>query len=343
LRNFIWKLETRKRGEKAAKCMCKIEKINRAYLAYNPNHIGCIREYYLFCVELFKKSFSNLDSSINVIFGEYNVNFPNHNRILKIDIQWEHTLVKPDGRDSAEAIIGKIPVKDSSNFYLVRINNYNYLKTLNLIIEYSIPNITNLRECGIFNDYLNKTIYLAPFIYDIDFGSKERSGGIITLFFDCNQPRRKIFLNRIQGLGVPLTNERDCFDKIKLKQLFKNTKILVNIHQTDHHHTFEELRILPVLLCGVIIISEDVPLKESIPYSKFIIWSSYENILDTVRSVYASYDHYYNKIFNNPDLLDILIKMKKNNIDNVDTAVHKLLCANESGDYSGDQKLNINE
>ena len=304
---------------------CKIEKVDRAYIAYSPKHTIFIREYYFYCINLFRRSFSGLDSPVNVIFGDYDVRFPNAQGIVKIDIQWEHTLVKPGGRDSGEAVRGKITLGDSADFYLVRIQNYNYLKNLDLVVEYSIPNMINVRECGAFDDYLSKNVYIAPLLYDIDFESEKRDYDIVTLFFDIHQPRRKFFLDRARKAGLPLKNVRGLFGKNKLKQLYKRTKILVNIHQTDHHDTFEELRILPALLCGVIIVSEDVPLKEHIPYNKFIIWSSHENMMDTVKSVYDNYEYYYKKIFSDPELVNTLMEMKKNNSENVDRAVHEML------------------
>jgi hypothetical protein len=70
---------------------------------------------------------------------------------------------------------------------------------------------------------------------------------------------------------------------------------LVNIHQTDTHHTLEELRVLPALLTGIIVISEEVPYKESIPYSKHIIWSKYDDIPKKISSVLSKYKYYQKK------------------------------------------------
>ena len=107
--------------------------------------------------------------------------------------------------------------------------------------------------------------------------------------------------------------ETNCFDKKCLLELYQKNKILINVHQTDHHHTFEELRVLPALLNGVIIISEDVPLKDKIPYNEFIIWSDYDKIVDKVKEVYENYEFYYNKIFVNSNLSEILMSMTENN------------------------------
>jgi O-antigen/teichoic acid export membrane protein len=295
----------------------KVENINGLQLAYDPKKDIFTREYYFYCVELFRKVFSDVNLSLNVIFGGDTVKFWNSKRTLKIDMQLEHTLVKPGGRDSSGAVAGKIPIKDRHDFYLARLQNYDYLKTLDWVIEYSIPNMVNVRESGLFEDYCMKVVHVAPLLYDMDFNGKERTRDAITLFHDVYQPRRKFFLDKARELNLPLENVRGLFDKTDLKQLYKKTKILVNIHQTDHHDTFEELRILPALLCGVVIVSEDVPLKEHVPYSKFIVWSSYENMAATVKSVCDDYGYYFKKIFEGPELSDILMRLKKNNTDNV--------------------------
>ena len=96
-----------------------------------------------------------------------------------------------------------------------------------------------------------------------------------------------------------------------LKNLYLNTKILINIHQTDDHHTFEELRVISALQCGVIVIAEHSALNHLIPYNHLIIWSSYENIVEKTKEVLENYDEYHEKIFgnNNASILNELHDM----------------------------------
>ena len=83
----------------------------------------------------------------------------------------------------------------------------------------------------------------------------------------------------------------------QLLDLYKTSKILVNIHQTDHHHTLEEYRIVPALLYGCIIISEYVPLIDSIPFHSFILFTSFDNITAVMKDVIQNYDTYWENIF----------------------------------------------
>jgi hypothetical protein len=89
----------------------------------------------------------------------------------------------------------------------------------------------------------------------------------------------------------------NCFETNKLEYILKNTKILINIHQTPHHDTLEELRVLPALECGVIIISEKSALNECIPYNDLIIWANYDYIIEKVNAVINNYYFYHDKIF----------------------------------------------
>ena len=61
----------------------------------------------------------------------------------------------------------------------------------------------------------------------------------------------------------------------------------------------EELRVLPALTCGVIVIAEESPLKEHIPYNDLIIWTPYDNIIEKIKDVIEHYEEYHSKIFNN--------------------------------------------
>lgn len=296
--------------------MIRIESIGENNIAYTTNPSIHVMEYYNYCLNLLKKKLSESNKPINIIFGNINHNFNNGNLTIKTDIQYEHTLVKDGGRGVNEKIFGN--VKHDNGFYLVRIDNYNYLSKLDFILEYSIPNIINITESNHFDDYSKKIINIAPLLYDIDF-DKTNKVDTITLFTDTKNVRRNKLLNENNWINVD-----DCYTNNDLITRYKKTKILVNVHQTDHHHTFEELRILPALSRGVVIVSEDVPLKEYIPYHEFIVWSSYNNLTKTVIEVQDNYEYYYNKLFKNSNLDLLLYKLSESNYNNLNIINTKL-------------------
>ena len=287
-----------------------IEQIKNSFIVYNENHNIHIREYYLYCVDLIKKRLKSYDNDINIIVGNYQTVFPNKNKIINIDIQCEHTLVKEGGRSISNIIFGS--VEHNSGYYLIRIDKYDYYNSLDFIIEYSLPNLFNIGTNLDLKNYHLKNIYVAPILYVINFDNKNKTD-VITLFKKDGNTRRNIILTEFEELGLTNKTIENCFTSQCLYDLYEKTKIMVNVHQTDHHHTFEELRVLPALLNGVIVISEDVPLKEKIPYSEYIIWVEYDKLSETTLDVYNNYLEYYDKIFKQGNLKEILTNMEINN------------------------------
>lgn len=297
------------------------ELINNCRIIYSNDDI-ILRDYKNYFIETLKNIIvKNEIKNINFIIGKipYTNKDDRFIKDIKIDFQVEHTLVKPNGRNSENSIIGEIETKEDSN-YLIRIPNLDYYNNLDMILEYSIPNIINISSSKdkMFENYLKKSFYFPPMNYEIDFEkSDNKKYDTITSFINTDEIRRKKFLNMLK-LNKINNHNIHCFDKDDLKKIYKESKILLNIRQTDHHDTFEEIRVLPALLNGIIIVSEDVPLRKYIPYNEFIIWSDYNNIFDKVNEILNNYDEYYNKIFKNDELIEILTFMKIRTIENIE-------------------------
>lgn len=293
---------------------------HNSYIYYNDTS-GMINDYNQYIVELIKSILAdNKESSINILFSnnDHNIN-TNTNINIKIDVNYEHTLVKNGGRTSNGSPFGVIPC-ENNEFYLVRIQDYNRLNNSDIIIDYSIPNIHNVNISNLFNDFAKKHIYISPSFYNINFNREKRDIICLTTFINTNEPRRGCLLESIRQRNIQHINVNNCFEKNALEKIYNNTKILINIHQTDHHHTFEELRVLPAIRSGVIVICEKTPLTELIPYNEYIIWSDYHTILDKVEEVIDRYDYYYDLIYKNRDHS----KLKEMHIDNYKTLANKL-------------------
>ena len=84
----------------------------------------------------------------------------------------------------------------------------------------------------------------------------------------------------------------------EMMTMMDRTKILLNVHQSDDHWTLEELRVLPALLRGVVVISESVPLSGVIPYGHKIILTPYEQFVDTVVKIHSNYILHFENIHN---------------------------------------------
>ena len=257
------------------------------------------------------------DSMLNKDF-KYLINYQKYN----IYFQIEHNLVLKEGRsiDTSNLIFGNINSIYNNDNYLVRIVNLENYDKYDFIIEYSLLNIENIKLSNKFsNEFLNKILYLPPFVYNIDFNfNKNRNINLLTTYIDVNQERRKILFNNLQNNNIDYKNINYIFEKNQLCELYDNTKIIINIHQTPHHHTLEEFRILPALSRGVIIISEIVPLKEIIPYHEYIIWTTYENIIEKINETLQNYDFYHNKFFGeNSNLNNILNDLNNKSLEKI--------------------------
>ena len=288
-------------------------KFNDSIVVIRPKIEKYVNDYNDYILVLVRDIIFKNNLSINVILDGDKHNFYNNNKTIKLSINYEHTLVKEGGRSVGKNIpVGNIKT-DEKNNYLVRIDRYPRFNSSNIIIDYSNPNIFNVKESGFYSDFSNKHIYIAPTLYENLYINREnRNIESLTTFINTNEPRRKELLEKISESSLNHRNINNCFEKNKIKQLYQNTKVLINIHQTPHHHTFEELRCLPALQNGVIVISEKSPLNKLIPYNDLIIWSDYNNIIDKTKEVLENYEEFYNKIFKEENI-KILEKMNDKN------------------------------
>jgi len=300
-------------GENILEMLRKIE-TNKSNLYFGKSQGIHTDEYYFYCCELILQCLKERKDSeaVNVIFGPQQINIENNLRTVRLDIQPEHTLVKKGGRSVTEKIEGNIPVTNRDEKYLVRICNFDYYKSLDGVIEYSIPNIINMQTCDSTKicEYANKCKYIAPSLYNDNLENKNRKG-TFTLFSLGASPRRDEFL---KTTGVE--NISGVFFAKDLINIYRSKAIMINIHQTNHHHTFEELRVLPALSQGVVVVAEDSPLKEHIPYSDSIIWSSFKNVKDVVRDVENNYEKYRKKLFSTK-FVDTLQQLRRDNVVNM--------------------------
>jgi hypothetical protein len=294
--------------------MTTIKYINGNGVCYLQDPSIHIREYYNYCTSIIVKKLKSTKTPINVNFGRVSGIFDNANKTINIDIQVEHTLVKHGGRGVTDIVWGKTLTEEGDK-YLVRLDNFSYFNTLDCVIEYSIPNIDHIKTSDQFNDYSNKLAYIAPLLYDSNLSSQNRQD-TITLFTDNPSERRTLFTKKIKENYIDCINVNNCYSSKELIGQYDKTKILVNVHQTDHHHTFEELRVLPALQRGVIVVSESVPLKTAIPYNEYIVWSSYEDLAKTIKDVQDNYDAYHKKIFNR-DFKTLMLALDAANINNL--------------------------
>jgi len=293
-------------------------------IIYCDNKTSVVSDYNDYIVSLLKRFIENTNASINinfVVFGNECTDFGNNNLTIRIECNYEHTLVLPDGRDTCDAVQGKLYDSEGKRMdYLARLVNHTELAKSDIIIDYSFPNVAHIGMSGEFRNIYNKMTWIYPSLYEeneLCKSTHRRMIDCLTTFYDINQPRRKKISDELKLLSKMdeyhskyyYTNHDDCFDKNKLQNLYFKTRILVNIHQTDHHHTLEELRILPALQCGVLVICEKTPINENkflnVEYDDYIIWATYDEIVQKTIEVIENYEKYFHDIFLQPKKVNL--------------------------------------
>lgn len=225
-------------------------------------------------------------------------------------INYEHTIVQEGGRGIKPNTELTSLVSSTGKRYALRIDKEDQWRTATIILDYSMPNIEHckLSKQGWLKE--KKHIYIPPLLYPLQTENTNRNIQVLTTFLNIHEPRRFALLQLFKSMSIPVMNINTIFSENDTLQLYQNTRILINIHQTDDHHTFEELRCLPAILNGVLVISEDVPYRESIPYHEYIIWARYDSIVQTTQDVMFHYEEYRNKIFGNLKLAYTIENMK---------------------------------
>lgn len=297
------------------------EVIGNSRITWNPRHLIYVRAYYGYCVALFRDALNRRDASVHLVFGGYPVAADATLPVRRIGFQIEHTIVKSGGGDSTGAPLSRTALLDGSGHYLARVLHLDQLLGCDRVIEYSQANRAHLTAAEGFERYLERVITIAPLLFAPDFSASDRRCALMTMFSATDQGRRRRFLEHVRAAGLPIRNRKRCFDLRSLQQAFRQCRILVNVRQSDHHDTLEELRVLPALLCGVVVISEEVPLQTQIPYARFIIWSRFDDLADTVARVHADYDQWHARIFSDPELPRVLTAMQTANRVAVDAAL----------------------
>jgi hypothetical protein len=267
---------------------------------YYPEPAVHIRDYYNYVLSYLARISNELQLDYDIVFVE-DVTSNMDRPCKRVYMNFEHTLVL-QCEDNEGFQIGIVEDNSGESTYLVRIDDV-YLSRYDIVIDYSLPNLYNVMSSRKFDSLYGKMVYVAPSLYRYDSipAWQYRPHDTMTSFYDITLPRRAKLLSDIHERVNPNhLNVFDCFDKSTLERIYKYTKIMINIHQTDIHHTFEELRVLPALQCGVIVISEISPLSELVPYDDYVIWCSYDEIADKTREVLNNYESFKHEIFDKP-------------------------------------------
>lgn len=273
----------------------RVHRIKNAIVISRANPEIVIRDYSNYVLNLLLQD-SNIGINRKIIFYECK-NFKFLRKIIShksIYLQIEHTLFRPGSVGSLDAPSGNLVCLDNESKYLVRIAEFDKLKQADIIFEYSKINLFNIQSLPLLKDFFEKSFCISPSMYRLNTSPQGREG-VITLFGDPNIPRRKSFLDALKLKNITYKNIRGVYSGVE--DVYSAAKIVINIRQTDGYDTLEELRVLPALRCGAIVISENAPYAEKTAYSQFVIWGTLQEIPDLVLYVESNYEKVHKSIF----------------------------------------------
>lgn len=269
--------------------------VNRCILISRQNPEVVIHDYYFYIRDLLLECLFKVNKACFVFYDCNTLHFlKTFLPIVHIDLQIEHTLVKPGGRGSENAFIGNLPIPNSEQQYLIRIAHYENLKKSTIVFDYSRINLHNIHSNQELQKFLSKVFCISPALYPICIDTDGREG-VITLFGNPEDSRRKLFLEDLNRHQIKSSNIRGQY--FGIDSIYRRARIVVNIRQTEYHDTLEELRVLPALRSGAIVICETAPYAVKTWYSKFIIWGSIDQLPKLIADTEKNYNQIYPKIF----------------------------------------------
>lgn len=273
----------------------QVELLNQCILLSRRNPEVVIYDYYFYIRDLLRIELFRVQKACFVFYGCNTFHFLKaFLPTIRIDLQIEHTLVKPGGRGAENAFLGNLPIPNSEQKYLVRIAHYEDLKQLNIVFDYSRINLHNIRSNQSLQAFTRKVFCVSPALYPICISADGREG-IITLFGNPEDSRRKLFLEDLNRHQIPYKNIRGIY--FGIDSVYRGVKIVINIRQTEYHDTLEELRVLPALRSGAIVICETAPHAVKTWYSKFIIWGSIDQLPKLIADTKRNYSQIHSEIF----------------------------------------------
>lgn len=276
-----------------------IEWVFRLYQDYLEGIKYFITKNYSF--DVYINYLPNIEHSINdfkILFNK----IKNHQQPYKIILCGDISLINK--------ILNKF---NNDSFYFLNIEQmsiqsyYEYFrkipKNIN-IIDYSEENIP-------FYKKLYKNVFLLPpyFKYQdkiekcIDILSLTNNDYRIDILNQLNIDKKykQLFFKDVYG------EERD--------QLYKKTKIYINIHCSEKHKTMEMIRIVNLLKNNVIILTQNSICKDLLFINKYLlIFEKIEDIKEIIEDILDNYEKYYHHIFDK-DFNENYNKFVKENID----------------------------
>ena len=247
----------------AFSCYCSPKSCSKITYCVNFGSKSCFyyqersdqMDYYFYIIPLVKELMNSNDYKYNFILGQdfnYRHFTPDKNNydvknglpLLRLGYSYEHTLVRPGEQYSDNTQVGNVPVTYMNRTienYLVRLEKsyFSQVDSFDIVFEYSLGNIINIQTSNMskYDSYMKKMVYISPTstYYNHQpnyyFNKENRKYVSISTFISLNG-RRSNLIDKINKEKLEHVN----MNGLKFQQLldlYKISKILINIHQTD--------------------------------------------------------------------------------------------------------------
>lgn len=306
-------------------------RVNRTYIYVSTVDTSLTsREYFWYLVKMFIDIVKENDLEANILINvPRTVQLKDKNKKnIRITLNTEHLQLLSNTM---------IPLwKFGINTGLIPPNHWY---DSDIIIDYSASNIMFLKSLSQFQSLSNKHILISPSLYNKTIVKPvSKCNKIKTLCRNPNEDGRvgklikklkSIYKNRYENVQKSF----DLTGPDSLSEIYSETDILINLHRHESLRTCEELRILPAIQRGVLVISEDSLYRRTIPYNNLVIWSdsdgptgaltskacnSYDNLIPTIDRVSKNFEFYYRKTFtsDNTSIIDNLHPTNKITLKN---------------------------
>jgi hypothetical protein len=194
---------------------------------------------------------------------------------------------------------------------LSHVNYYNMIKNVDnrvSFLDYSEENISYIKT------FSNQSIIIIPPYFEVSndniININNKNIDILTIL---NNDYRKDFFNNIQL--DPKYNTmilRQTFDKER-NEIFSKSKIYINIHGSEMHNTMELIRIVNLIMHKVIVISQNSICSNLLFLKDYIIIANdIKHFKEYVDEILSNYEFYYNKIYENFDIISYNNYIKEN-------------------------------
>ena len=165
------------------------------------------------------------------------------------------------------------------------------------LIDYSYEN----KEIWKKKYYIDDVVILEPCLNKNVIKEKEKSISYISLFNHISY--RHNFLKKYLKY-LDIKSFSGYFGE-KRRELFCESKILLNIHAGKHYKICELFRIYEAIAHKIIVISQKCNNHKLISLNKFIIFTDDDNYLNTCKNTLENYDTIYNNLYKDISIDDI--------------------------------------